>query len=308
MNRHRTLILARMAKGMRRFDSAELFFYGTIRALKYLRAGVPFRDYGEMVTDLMTDLYNFYTYHNHRRADGLEELDELRNTITAAESLYSFVRGTLYPLRDQELNDTHITLLRDVLSEFETALKLDLGALPVYLLENKRGYSARQFITGIGARVVLSKNNRELLSPRCLDDIDHAGKCLIHEQYTAAGFHTMRAIEEIARRYYKTVTGDDPIDVKGNPFPLGGLVHALEGKLANLSKGGKDTDRLSQDILPVLKRIVKTYRNPIMHPQMTLEEDAAIDVFDNAKSAIASIFRDIDEAKHRDAWNAAQRA
>ena len=290
---------------MRRFDAADLYFYGSIRALGFLRAGVSRDAYKEMVTQAAADLSHFFLYHNRLVAEGLEELDELRNAVRAAEALHGLIRGTLYPPHVRELNETHVRLLSEALSEFETALKLDLSALPIYLLKNKRGYSARQFIAGTGARVVLSKKDRESLSSLCLEDIDHAGKCLIHEQYTAAGFHIMRAIEEIARRYYKTVTGDDPIDVKGNAFALGVLVNALEGKLLNLSKSGKDTDRLSQDILPVLKRIVKTYRNPIMHPEMTLEEDAAIDVFDSAKSAIASILRDVDEGKHSDAWNAA---
>src|SRR5208283_4893923 len=179
---------------------------------------------------------------------------------------------------------------------------LDLGALPVYLLENKRGYSARQFITGTGARVVLSKKNRELLSPLCLDDIDHAGKCLIHEQYTAAGFHIMRAIEEIARRYYEAITGEKPIDRKNNAFGLSVLVNAMEGKLPNLASEGKNTKRLQEDILPVLKRVARTYRNPIMHPEMTLEEDVALELFDNGKTAITSILRDVNEGNHLAAW------
>lgn len=86
----------------------------------------------------------------------------------------------------------------------------------------------------------------------------------------------MRAVENVVRRYYKTITGEEPTDEKGRPFPLGGLVNALEGKCKPLADRGKNIGRLSQDILPTLKRIVSTYRNPIMHPQMTLEEDDAM--------------------------------
>lgn len=290
--------------GMRPFDAAELYLYGTIRLFQYLRAGVRFSEYKESVVDAMVDLDHFARRHNFKIANQLEHPDELRNAIVAAQELHSFVRGTLYPLRNDLLNEKHIELLRDCLSRFETALKLDLGALPIYLLEDKRGYSAKQFITGTGARVVLSEDNRELLSPLCLDDIDHAGKCLIHEQYTATGFHVMRAIEEIARRYYEAVTGEKPIDRKGNPFGLRGLANALEGKVQKLSSGGKNTERLQDDILPVLKRIARTYRNPIMHPEMTLKEDVAIEVFDNAKSAIAAILRDVNEGNHLAAWKA----
>jgi hypothetical protein len=289
---------------MRPFDAAELFFYGTIRALKFLRAGIAFSDYKELVTDVMSDLYHFGVYHQHRIRQDVEQPDELRNTLTAAETLHSFIRGTLYPIRDDLLNEKHIELLGSYLSGFETALKLDLGALPIYVLEGKRGYSARQFVLGRGARQVLSKPNQDLLPSRAKDDIDHAGKCVIHEQYTAAGFHTMRAMESVARRYYKAVTGDEPITAKGEYFTLGVLVDALKGKQEKLTQSGKDVGRLSEDILPILKRIVRTYRNPIMHPEMVLEEDEALDVFDNAKAAIASILRDVKEGGHLPEWNA----
>jgi hypothetical protein len=284
---------------MRRFDAAELFFYGTIRSLQYLRAEVSFSEYKEQVTDVMADLNHFVGYHKRMVANHPEQRDELRNAIAAAEVLHSFVSGTLYPIRNDLLNKTHIELLNAQLQEFETSLKLDLAALPIYVLEDKRGYSARQFITGDGGRVVFAKRDQAALPRSALEDFDHAGKCLIHEQYTAAGFHTMRALEVVARRYYKTVTGEEPIDDKNRPFPLGVLVNALEGKLKNLSSG-RNTERLSQDVLPVLKRIVRKYRNPIMHPEMTLEEDDAIDVFDNAKAAIASILRDVSEDDHGD--------
>lgn len=293
--------------GMRPFDAAELFFYGVIRSLEYLCAQHPLSEYKEQLTDIAADLHHFIAYHQRRVGEHLEARDELRNAIKAADDLHSFIQGTLYPIgvSGALLNEGHISLLNDYLNEFETALKLDLDTLPIYVLEDKRGYSARQFIAGTGARAVLSKEHQNLLPSLSLEDIDHAGKCLVHEQYTAAGFHTMRAIEEVARRYYKTITGEAPIDDKDRPFGLGVLVNALEGKITNLSRSGKNTERLSGDILPVLKRIVKTYRNPIMHPEMTLKEDDAIDVFDNAKAAIASILRDVDEGAHLAAWKAA---
>src|SRR5258708_19835202 len=119
----------------------------------------------------MADLNHFAGRHKLKAANHLENPDELRNAIAAAEVLHSFVRGTLYPLRDDLLNEKHIELLRDCLSRFETALKLDLGALPIYALEDKRGYSARQFLTRGRARAIFSKNKHTRLSPLSLKDI-----------------------------------------------------------------------------------------------------------------------------------------
>jgi hypothetical protein len=194
---------------MRSFDAADLFFYGTIRALKYIRAGRPYPEYGDLATDAASDLTHFRGYHRHRMLLEIESLDELGNALAAAENLSQFIQGTLYPLGDAEIRDEQIELLDEQLNEFETVLKIDLRALPIYILEDKPGYSARQFVVYGKARAVLAKNNQQLLPQFALEDIDHAGKCLIHEQYTAAGFHTMRASENISRIYYEAITGDD---------------------------------------------------------------------------------------------------
>jgi hypothetical protein len=251
----------------------------------------------------MADLRHFGAYHLHLIKNDLEPPDEMRNALAAAEVLHSFVRGVLYPIRDSKLSEKDIELVGNYLSSFETALKLDLGALPIFVLEGKRGYSARQFVIGAGARQVFSKFNQQLLPLSAKEDIDHAGKCIIHEQYTAAGFHTMRATEGVSRLYYRAVTGESPVNGKGEPFDLGGLINALEGKQEKLTKSGKDTGRLAEDILPVLRRLVKIYRNPIMHPEMVLNEDDAIEVFDNAKAVITSILRDAKDGDHLSAWN-----
>jgi hypothetical protein len=112
----------------------------------------------------------------------------------------------------------------------------------------------------------------------------------------------MRAIEDIVRIYYEAITGSQPISKNDKPLTLGVLVNSLIGKCPKLATAGKNTDRLTGDILPTLSRIVSIYRNAIMHPEMTLDEDHALDVFDNAKAAIASILRDVHEGGHLAAW------
>src|SRR5229473_7737743 len=151
---------------MRPFDAAELFFYGEIRALAFIRPGITFREASDTATSAAAALGNFVA--QHRRPS-------LRNAVKAADALHGFIRGTLYPIRDDLLNDRHVELLGQHLSEFETALKLDLGALPIYELEDKRGYSARQFLVGGGARLVFSEQEQSQSPPLCLEDIDQAG-------------------------------------------------------------------------------------------------------------------------------------
>ncbi|MGC2443218.1 hypothetical protein [Candidatus Binatus sp.] len=275
---------------MRPFDAAELYAYGVIRAFQYLRAGVPFSQYGDLITDVMADLDHFARRHKFKIANQAENPDELRNAIAAAEVLHNFVSGTLYPLRGDLLKEKHIELLRDCLSRFETALKLDLGALPIYVLEDKRGYSAWQFLTRWGARTIFSKNEQAQLPRLCLEDIDHAGRSLMHDQFTAAGFHMIRALESVARTYYERVKGGSPVNSKGEFLQLGVMASALKDVLTQLAD---QQEGLLGEIVPPLIRITKIYRNPIMHPEMVLQEDNAIRVFENAKLAISEMLEDI---------------
>ncbi len=255
-----------------------------------MRPGVRFSEYGDLVTDVAADLYHFAAYHRRRIADHLEQCDELRNALAAAESLHGFIRGTLYPIRDGLLNEKHVSLLGDYLKEFENALKLDLGALPIFVLEDKRGYSARQFVTGNGARMIFSSQDQTRLPPLCLEDIDHAGKCLMHSQFTAAGFHVIRALEAVTRSYYERVKAKPPTNEKRKFLPLGMMTNALKDVFNGLTN--KQEGALSE-IIPLLERINRIYRNPIMHPEMILKEELAIKVFETAKLVIDDMLEDM---------------
>jgi hypothetical protein len=122
-----------------------------------MRAGKSLGDFGELVTDVVADLNHFIGYHRRRIIVEIEHMDELSNALAAADALRKFIRETLYPVGQDPLNETHIELIDAYLSEFETALKIDLRTLPIYVLEDKRGYSARLFVIRGNARQVLSK-------------------------------------------------------------------------------------------------------------------------------------------------------
>ena len=126
-----------------------------------------------------------------------------------------------------------------------------------------------------------------------LDDIAEAGRCLLLERHTAAGFHTMRALEAVARGYFRFVFNDEPINKNNKrPLGLGEIASNLSKYKTKLESSNIETGALDY-IIPILDHLTSIYRNGIMHPELTLSEDLAIDVFDNAKSAIAAMLRDI---------------
>src|ERR1700688_2710262 len=149
---------------MRPFDAAELYSY-SVRALAALTQGTDWE-----TTKPILDEARLLLRHLAFQAQPKKDLP---NAVKAATALADFIEGSLLPVRGT-LNETYIRLLREYLQGFETALKLDLGRLPIYLLEDKRGYSARQFLSGSGARELFSSRDQASLSPFCLADIDQA--------------------------------------------------------------------------------------------------------------------------------------
>jgi hypothetical protein len=108
----------------------------------------------------------------------------------------------------------------------------------------------------------------------------------------------MRALEAVARGYYKMIFNAEPIN-KNNKLPLGlrTIADYLRKQKTKLESSRTETGALG-DIIPTMDRLASIYRNNIMHPEMTLDEDLAIEVFDNAKTAIAAMLRDVRTEGH----------
>ncbi len=188
------------------------------------------------------------------------------------------------------LNPYFLGPIRDALNEFQVDLANELEKMPLYYTTAKRGYSVNLLVDQ--AEKVLSAAEIEYLSQLTINDIREAGGCLMFDRFTAAGFHATRAVEAVARPYYTLMSGREPFNRKGQTLNLGTLVDYLQSRLNEL-KTAKQSTGLLGVVVPSLDRIREIYRNPIMHPEMTLQEDDAIDVFDLVKSAITHMTKDV---------------
>ncbi|MDX6402921.1 MAG: hypothetical protein QOH70_376 [Blastocatellia bacterium] len=107
------------------------------------------------------------------------------------------------------------------------------------------------------------------------NDLDEAGRCLGFDRPTAAGFHTLRAVERVIIAYVAKVTKG--VILKKRPRDWGAYITALK------NHGG------DAKVIGNLQHIKDHYRNPIIHPEDTLGADDAFSLFNTSISAIIQL-------------------
>jgi hypothetical protein len=118
----------------------------------------------------------------------------------------------------------------------------------------------------------LTPTGRSALTTEMRADIRAAGLCLGFEAFTAAGFHAFRALEGVARRYHPAVAGKE-LD---RPT-LGDIIADLQ-RVYEREPKVKDRDHRIALVVGLL-RMVKDDRDRIMHPDLVLGEDRALQIF-----------------------------
>ncbi len=142
------------------------------------------------------------------------------------------------------------------------------------------------------AEQALSKRSIEQLPDSCLKDIKEAGRCLAFDLPTACGFHIFRALETVILMYFPALRINLPSKKLRN---LGVFIALLEGR--DIKKKGRPivagAPKADEKITGMLTHLKDFYRNPLMHPEITLEDDEAISTFQFAISAIDIMVHDI---------------
>jgi hypothetical protein len=201
----------------------------------------------------------------------------LRASVAPGKALLSSIK------RFTAASDKSVTLdffdtygLQQSLRSFETVLTAEMNVSDIYLVTKKRGYDTPDLIN---QAETLFPAELLLKVPESIDDIRQAGKCIAFELGTAAGFHTMRAMEIVLRQYWDVVTSGADRPKTGN---MGDYLRELESKNA-----GDPKTRAT------LKQIKDLHRNELMHPEENLSIDDVIALLGIAQSAIIAMLREI---------------
>jgi hypothetical protein len=170
--------------------------------------------------------------------------------------------------------------------EFETVLANELPGLATYVVSAKGIYSTDDLVSH--AEMHVPEKYRPILSPKASDDIRQAGKCLAFEVATASAFHMWRAVESVMDSYYKALTT--------KTFPEAGVTRTWAEYIKALRSANAE-----KKITSFLDHIREEYRNPISHPDESLELDEAFGLFGAALSVIGQMLRAILEIMESEA-------
>ena len=166
--------------------------------------------------------------------------------------------------------------LRRLVESFSTTLTDELGATHNYVVTDKGNLSVDRLIEGASKQY--PQRVKDLIGTIIQKEIDDAGKCLAYAMFTACGFHILRSVEMAIEGYLLTTKHTLP------PQPN----RSWSTYLKELRSVPAHTDVL--DIITVLNR----KRNPLMHPEDTLDLSDALQLFCLCEAAITSLMDDID--------------
>ena len=196
----------------------------------------------------------------------------MKNLSLAVGSVLNqiILAGPAVQITQQQIDDIGIAM-----SRFETVFADESPTFATYFVSQKRAYSTRHLIEK--AENAFSDEIKEKLPAQCVFDIHEAGKCIAFELATAAGFHSVRALEALALDYV-------------NKRKLTPKHKDLGEYLRVLKENGAD-----QRAITIVDQIRGMRRNPIVHPKDNLQLDDAITVFQLCTSAMNELVADMEK-------------
>lgn len=199
--------------------------------------------------------------------EALEEIDQEGGFMSVEES------------RNKKLSFPTFNKFSSALNGFETIFQAEFKNGNMFLVTRKGGFETRALIEN---GFLLFPSSLPLKVPGALQDIKQGTKCLAFEVYTAAGFHLHRAHESVIKHYYSQLAGRGFADNERN---MGQYIKKLKEVGA------------PQHILSCLRDLKDMHRNPLMHPDQSIEsDDDAIALLNAIHTSINGMLKEIPDA------------
>ena len=198
----------------------------------------------------------------------------MKVSLQAHSSLMSAIEVASDLNNDEKISIGEASSIKYLGKQFKDLLLAELNIVPSYLVAEKGVYDVNYLIHQ-GARLfpstILAK------CPEAAQDMEEVGKALAFELATSCGFHTFRVVEAVVKRYWSCISGG-----KEQPRPSGIGRYAAELRQQNLGDA---------KVWESLKQLANLHRNPIIHPEVHLTVEEAIDILGIARSAISTMLR-----------------
>ena len=210
-----------------------------------------------------------------------ENAKYMPSAFKAAKFLFDYMEHEAAPLAsgyEELINETRVNGIKQALHTFETLLHDDLQDAPIFCCEEEAlgNLSVRKLLAGgHGGYSAIAKRH---MGPRCIEEIDESGRCLVYERSTASGYHILRAIELMILAYLQAIPGFTMPPI--NKQNWGEYIQQLTNH--NADKGTIDHMRNLKD----------NHRNPLMHPEDVLTMPEAVSLFSVGQATIETIIAD----------------
>lgn len=178
------------------------------------------------------------------------------------------------PASGSKVSQQEAWKLGEAYREFESILKAELKHGNMYLATRKGAFDVKMLIQE-GQEAFPSALGDKV--PAALPDVRQGAKCLAFELYTASGFHFHRANECVVLTYLDSLKVARPPNRN-----LGAYIDAL-------GKAGAPPE-----IISCLRDLKDMHRNPLMHPEQSIEDlDSAIALLSAIHNAMSAMLKAI---------------
>ncbi|HEY3800787.1 MAG TPA: hypothetical protein VGL58_20730 [Caulobacteraceae bacterium] len=211
-----------------------------------------------------------------------QSIFKLRFSYQSGQALLKSVKQiTEVAFGGQRIGDNvdhmHAYSVRADLTIFETNLASEFALMDTYIVAKKGALDTTDLIWN-GAAFMPADLSAKV--PAAIGDVEQATKCLAFELLTAVGFHIHRANECVLHRYYDVVTG-------GKPHPKTRNIGDYLRKLDEFGVG-------DQRVRTALRDLKDLHRNPLIHPEHSLETvDEAIDLLSAVRALVGQMLKEI---------------
>lgn len=216
-------------------------------------------------TEALEQLFTMSVYVPHLRAS-LSVANQLKKDLDD-------LRGKLINF-DEPLQSRERIPIATRAKTFLSVLGSELAVIPSFLVIQKEGYDVN-LLTDQGHRLFPSEISRKVINTE--KDMEEAGKALAFELPTACGFHVFRVLEAVLKSYWDHVSAGAS---RPTPETIGKFAFELQKEQYGEEK-----------IWETLKQIAKLHRNPLIHPEIILSPEEAIEILGISRSAIGAMVR-----------------
>ena len=265
---------------MRRVSPIRFYVLGHVHRLRELKVkDSPERAF-ETISIIKAILHEFSDTDDFRKwlPSTAERAKTLEASLDAAIKHVLSAHGSAVSRSVVEEIDAQLTA-------FDASLEDDLRRLPTYYVEEVGAYSTDLLLSS--AENTFPKDLLEQMPPQAIEDFRQAGKCLAFDAGTACAFHVFRATDAMLRaycRHFNAVPSGNSRDWGTHIRELRNVLNGTAGKRPNVRT------------IELIDSIRAQDRNPLVHPELNLDADGALLMFDLCKSAISLMAMDIRNA------------